>query len=129
MHGLSVPLGKLGYHLPRTLSSAIASRSLSDDPGETHPPFRIREQIQSRAQLDNERSRQRNSQRMRGEPPRPIFRIGGSLIQSTASENGVGLQTIDAVKEGTLHNVEPPEKNLIHNDQAGSKKPSTFEVT
>ena len=30
VHGLSIPIGKVGYHLPRTLSGAISD---SDEPG------------------------------------------------------------------------------------------------
>ncbi|KAF6237902.1 hypothetical protein HO173_004103 [Letharia columbiana] len=112
VHGLSVPLGKLGYHLPRTLSSAIASRSISQDPEEPRPPFRVHEQIQNRPQLNYQSNRSRNSPRTREEPPRPVFRIGGSIIKSTTFENGVGLQTIDAAKERIHYNVDSPE--LIH---------------
>ena len=102
VHGLSVPLGQLGYHLPRTLSSAIASRSLSENPDEPRPPFRVGEQLQHRAQLIRQSHRSRNSQLTREEPPRPVFRIGGSVIQSATSENGIGLQNVDAAQERSL---------------------------
>ncbi|CAD6592126.1 MAG: hypothetical protein ASARMPREDX12_005670 [Alectoria sarmentosa] len=104
VHGLSVPLGKLGYHLPRTFSSAIASRSISEDQDEPRPPFRIREQIQNRAQLNH---RPRDNMRTRAGPPRPVFRIGGSIIQSATSENGVELQTIDAATQRRVAPIEP----------------------
>ncbi|EXJ80066.1 hypothetical protein A1O3_08352 [Capronia epimyces CBS 606.96] len=32
VHGLSVPLGKLGYHLPRTMSQALSSEREEDEP-------------------------------------------------------------------------------------------------
>jgi hypothetical protein len=40
MHGLSVPLGKLGFHLPRVISTAISSERVSRAPSEAisdHP--------------------------------------------------------------------------------------------
>ena len=116
MHGLSVPLGKLGYHLPRTLSSAIASRSMSEDPDEPRPPFRILERIQNRTQPDHQRNSPRNSQRAREEPPRPVFRIGGSIIHDTASENAIELQTTKAAREIVPRNHESSEINLSRDD-------------
>ena len=32
VHGLSIPLGKLGYHLPRTMSSVLSSEREDDEP-------------------------------------------------------------------------------------------------
>lgn len=74
MHGLSVPVGKLGYHLPRTLSSAFVSHSASADPEEPQPPFRLQERVNV--------VRQDRDRRAPEEPPRPVFRIGGSIIQT-----------------------------------------------
>ncbi|MCJ1392705.1 hypothetical protein MMC18_005576 [Xylographa bjoerkii] len=77
VHGLSVPLGKLGYHIPRTISSAIESREV-DEP----EPFHIREHVQqTEEQILRQRHRRPTEQRGRDEtPPRPVFRIGGSVI-------------------------------------------------
>ena len=78
VHGLSVPLGKLGYHLPRTISSAIESRDL-DQP----EPFRISEHVQqSEDQILRHRRRLPKEPRAPdASPPRPVFRIGGTLIR------------------------------------------------
>jgi sodium/hydrogen antiporter len=73
VHGLSVPLGKVGYHLPRTISSAIASRDV-DEP----EPFHIRGRSESRSQL---RFRQG-----RATPQPQVFRIGGSVIPENSQE-------------------------------------------
>ena len=117
MHGLSVPLGKLGYHLPRTLSSAIASRSISEDAAdEPRPPFRILERIQDRTQSDHQRNSPRKSQRAREEPPRPVFRIGGSIIHDTASENALELQTTEAARERVPRNHASSEINISRDD-------------
>ena len=84
VHGLSVPLGKLGYHLPRTISTAIVSRSGSEDPTEP-APFHLRERIATSSPTVHQNQRTRNEQRSRLEPLRPIFRIGGSIIPSDSS--------------------------------------------
>ncbi|KZF20744.1 putative Na/H antiporter [Xylona heveae TC161] len=83
VHGLSIPLGKLGFYLPRTLSSAL-------DTGEQTEPasFRIREHAEELAvvpQRENLRPRQSENSRAKGSPQRPaqpVFRIGGSVIRS-----------------------------------------------
>ena len=36
VHGLTVPLGKLGYHLPRTMSQALSSSQENDEPHMLH---------------------------------------------------------------------------------------------
>ena len=74
-----MPLGKLGYHLPRTISNA---RSRDEEEPE---PFRIREQLQSGAQVIRQGRRNRTKSRDSNDaPPRPVFRIGGSVIGAQA---------------------------------------------
>ena len=90
---------------------------MSEDVNESRPPFRIREQIQNRAQLY---PRPRNSQRTREEPHRPIFRIGGSIIHSTISEPDVRLRTVEAVKEGASYKIESPELNQAPDDRVST---------
>lgn len=93
VHGLSVPIGKLGYRLPRTLSSAFGSTHADSDPEEPEPPFRLRERVPRGAEMRLDRDR-----RIRDEPPGAIFRIGGSVIQSPRS---------DAATLGTTTSVRP----------------------
>lgn len=38
VHGLSIPLGKLGFYLPRTISTAISSERVSRSPSRTRGP-------------------------------------------------------------------------------------------
>ncbi|KAI9894816.1 MAG: hypothetical protein M1814_000035 [Vezdaea aestivalis] len=79
VHGLSIPLGKLGFYLPRTISQALTNDS--DDP----QPFRFGEAIASRS-----RSRSRGPRSGRTSPaptsvplsPRPVYRIGGNVINA-----------------------------------------------
>ncbi|KAI8630868.1 Sodium/hydrogen exchanger family-domain-containing protein [Xylariaceae sp. FL1651] len=78
VHGLSIPLGKFGFYLPRTISRTLTT------PGSTDPaPFQISNFIND---VRSPRSRSRNStgENTRAES-RPVsveraFRIGGSVI-------------------------------------------------
>lgn len=87
MHGLSIPLGKLGFYLPRTISNAIDSSS-RDEP----EPFHIGEHL--RDEVQNIRQRQHQNQLPFGRrtadnsPPRPVFRIGRSVVGERASQAG-----------------------------------------
>ncbi|ELR06183.1 hypothetical protein VC83_00736 [Pseudogymnoascus destructans] len=85
VHGLSIPLGKLGFFLPKTLSRAFPSQG-----NDEVPAFQIMDRVRtSRADILRERKK------MRGEPSRqstpnlsastlttrPIYRIGGRVIR------------------------------------------------
>ena len=82
---------------------------MSEDAYEPSPPFRILGRIQNRTQSDHQRDPSRKSPRAREEPPRPVFRIGGSIIHDTAS---VELQTTEAAREIGPPNQEPSEINI-----------------
>lgn len=87
VHGLSIPLGKLGYYLPRTIS-----RSITEDPdtGAT-APFHIGSRVNSFARrlptisssrrASEERSRVASPAASRATSVRPVWRIGGSVIR------------------------------------------------
>ncbi|KAM7206257.1 Sodium/hydrogen exchanger family domain containing protein [Rhypophila sp. PSN 637] len=88
VHGLSIPLGKLGFYLPRTISRTVTGSPSGND-GEAVPPFRVGTRVTSRFSgiLPGRRSG-RNSATDLSTPAtetsptssRPIFRIGGSVI-------------------------------------------------
>ena len=75
MHGLSVPLGKLGYHLPRTISSVIEARAIEE------PELFRSARIYNEEQPLRNRQRRRLARSLQDEPSRPVFRAGGSIIQ------------------------------------------------
>lgn len=84
IHGLSIPVGKLGLYLPRTISQAI-SRESTDVP----PAFHVDERaINPQSALQNEHhdrqpSDENASKAPSGEfPLRPMYRIGGSIIKN-----------------------------------------------
>lgn len=81
VHGVSVPLGKVGYHLPQTVSSAFSVSSEREEP----QPFAVQD-TSSDAHFRN-----RNTARRRrpGEDPQStVFRIGGSTVQPS-SDNSI----------------------------------------
>ncbi|KAI9815792.1 MAG: hypothetical protein M1827_002188 [Pycnora praestabilis] len=103
VHGLSIPLGKLGFYLPRTISQALDSSTASEP-----EPFHISDTIQqgehalhrvtsstaaaaaSRNRLGPKtRFQNSNSNGQRdpdGTPMRPVFRIGHSVMRDDGEE-------------------------------------------
>jgi sodium/hydrogen antiporter len=77
VHGLSVPIGKLGYHLPRTVSSAFSTSMERDEPGQL---FQTGERIDHARSTQGGKIRQRRNPNER--PQNAIFRVGGSVITS-----------------------------------------------
>ncbi|KAH0559948.1 hypothetical protein GP486_003532 [Trichoglossum hirsutum] len=86
VHGLTIPLGKLGVYLPRTISKALEPASRD----ESESPFRVQERVErvERAeQLHGHRQQQIQAGQLSsgGIPPRSVFRIGGTVIPSAES--------------------------------------------
>ncbi|KAL8712874.1 MAG: hypothetical protein Q9220_003082 [cf. Caloplaca sp. 1 TL-2023] len=82
-HGLSIPLGKLGYNLPKTLSRSTSSRT---DIEELQPPqqTRVRDRVERIGQMLYQKKQQQRKgpPRPREQPPQTTFHIGGSAPQS-----------------------------------------------
>ncbi|KAK4655908.1 hypothetical protein QC762_306590 [Podospora pseudocomata] len=98
VHGLSLPLGKLGFYLPRTLSRGI---SVTSDGGEFLPPIRNR-----MSTLVARRPRRNSGEELPAtEPPssdarRSVSRIGGSVIPSRPVGGELDVKTIPAGSGG-----------------------------
>ena len=107
---MSVPLGKVGYHLPRTISSAMTSREV-DQP----EPFRIRD----RAQFEEQQLRQRHRQRDSDPVAHPIaFRIGGSTIP--AHSGAIELDILPG-NEGSASATQSKGVEIIQEHPGGQK--------
>jgi hypothetical protein len=82
VHGLTVPLGKVGYHLPRTMSQALSSEREDDQPHVNlrRPPERAAHHVRRRNIQKSKEDRQ---------PIPTTFRIGighrGSSSRSTTA--------------------------------------------
>ncbi|KAF2755240.1 hypothetical protein EJ05DRAFT_442419 [Pseudovirgaria hyperparasitica] len=83
VHGLSIPVGKLGFWIPRTLSNAVTSASGSDT------PFRTRGTALENTDL-SARARRSGNTTPTGDSslPRSLYRIGGSIIRSKPGQHG-----------------------------------------
>lgn len=101
VHGLSIPLGKLGFYLPRTLSRGINSQP--SDGTDPQPPFRLGSRVNSLV------ARLPRSSRNSGELPdtvppgseRPAFRIGGSIIPGRQDGMAPGVGKLQQMGAGT----------------------------
>ncbi|KAJ6096716.1 Cation/H+ exchanger [Penicillium sp. IBT 16267x] len=112
VHGLSVPVGKAGYHLPRTLSTAITAGSTAEN---TPVPIEaIRRTHSTATPIENDASSFRSRRRRQYSSPNPpLFRLGRSKIPSPSpsqAQPGVG-QTDEP---------ERPVKLVIHEPTAGA---------
>ena len=102
VHGLSVPLGKLGYHLPRTISNAIDSQSRDiEEPA----PFHVRRHITDGGQYVRQGKAPRSMAKTPAPgdtPPRPIFRLGGTPMKtgSEGQDDSEALQELSRTAPG-----------------------------
>lgn len=101
VHGLSIPLGKLGFFLPRTLSRAFTS-SQGNDSGDSFPTSdRIRTNtIGVLRQRSRRTSGQSTPTRSGSTSVRPIYKIGGTVIHD-GSEARTPVQSADSGVPGT----------------------------
>ncbi|KAK4933983.1 hypothetical protein LTR28_011028 [Elasticomyces elasticus] len=89
IHGLSIPLGKLGIYLPRTISAAISlDRSSSNDPDDP-APYHLRENVTSEEHSLANRFRRR--------------RTGTTEMSSTLSSSTGPLHRLGRVIRNDLH--------------------------
>ncbi|KAK7948310.1 Sodium/hydrogen exchanger family-domain-containing protein [Apiospora aurea] len=90
IHGLTIPLGKFGVQLPRTISRSLKSPS---DEGGSETPFRVRGRVSNLLPPFRAKDTARNPSELNSPAiPRsatsapPLFQIGGSIIP--ADNNG-----------------------------------------
>jgi len=97
VHGLSIPLGKIGFFLPRTISRAFTSQANSE------VSFRVGEQVRTSTSGVRRRNRDTSGTNSRATSARPIYRIGGTVIPTAATsatalpDQPSGLSTPPAV--------------------------------
>lgn len=103
-HGLSIPLGKVGWYLPRTVSS-LGSRSMSrasSADGDASPAFHVNRGNASSIEVGSTQDR-----------PHQIFRIGRAVIKNPRGKSKSGSQSRDGTpgtqtpKERTADNAKP----------------------
>ena len=79
MHGISIPLGKLGFYLPRTISAAVSTERISRR--STDEPTPIGEETMSGSSaLASRFRRYREDTGSSSSLPRSFYRIGRSMV-------------------------------------------------
>lgn len=73
-------MGKLGYNLPRTLSTRVSNTA-------DEPSFQIQQPTVDGDEVHRQSKFRELDSRRRKSPPRPIFRIGGSVIHDKDSSD------------------------------------------
>ena len=114
VHGLSVPMGKLGYHLPRTVSQAMSTSQENDEPHiflRHYPGGRANELRNRRKKTPAERERQ---------PSSGAFQIGGGT--NTRIENNDSLQAQSlAEPPRPVHFVDTEQNTPVGGSRRNSK--------
>ncbi|EMD59191.1 hypothetical protein COCSADRAFT_255926 [Bipolaris sorokiniana ND90Pr] len=84
VHGLSIPMGKLGLHLPRTLSTALSfGRTNSSGPNDSRPSLQVPNYGTTTTDADTRINRGPGfSRSLSASLPSRVVRIGRSLIRS-----------------------------------------------
>lgn len=116
VHGLSVPLGKLGFYLPRTISTAVsterisASQSRARDDSPDEPRLRIHQQTQSSDTSRLPIFRRRATTSERGPPmgspasiswiPKSFARAGRHILSDLQRPHGNHLHDKGKTKSG-----------------------------
>ena len=87
VHGLSIPLGKVGYHLPRTLSGAIGD---SDESGPSrnseavaNEEGRLEEGRTRRIRLESDVNKTEKQEPVGISVPLTVRRMGGTIMEGT----------------------------------------------
>ncbi|USP80855.1 uncharacterized protein yc1106_08129 [Curvularia clavata] len=86
VHGLSIPMGKLGLNFPRTISTALSfARTSSTNPNDSEPPFHVQSDGTTAMATDADSRGSRTpgySRSLSDSLPSRMVRIGRSLIRS-----------------------------------------------
>lgn len=97
VHGLSIPLGKIGFYLPRTLSRSV-SVGAEPEPFQIRRDARPEERSERALELGLKKfSRSRSRGRSQEKHPRQMFPIGGRLMgplaqPPVATPNGTSVE-------------------------------------
>ncbi|KAL2016354.1 hypothetical protein VTK56DRAFT_3840 [Thermocarpiscus australiensis] len=123
VHGLSIPLGKLGYYLPRTLSRGVTT-PLSEG-RDAVPPFRLGSRVATFA-FRRSRSGQPGDATETAAPGlvRPVFRIGGSVVPGTQNEPAVTGGKVSGRPENLDTGMTVPS-SALETDLGTPSQPST----
>jgi hypothetical protein len=92
VHGLSIPLGKLGFFLPRTLSRAFTSQDNSENNSfevTDRPRTTLSGVLRERRKASRQSTPTSNSA---STSSRPIYRIGGKVIRDNGTRTPTAME-------------------------------------
>ncbi|KAG9676120.1 hypothetical protein KCU98_g9718, partial [Aureobasidium melanogenum] len=128
VHGISIPLGKLGFYLPRTISAAVSTERLSRRSSEEPTP--IGEEALSDSTLASRFRRYRaETSGSSSSLPRSFYRVGRSIVsdlhrghQETIGAKNVSAPTADLANRNISEpsNPRPLGRNLIKDTNRNS---------
>lgn len=108
MHGLTIPLGKLGFHIPRTLIQALSKEN------DSNATFHV----QNPAHTSTSHLRPRLSSEA-GQPsipvPSGVYRIGRSIIRKATSTDASRAGSRNVSKHGTPRLASPIGRKDLEN--------------
>jgi hypothetical protein len=105
-HGLSIPLGKLGLYLPRTLSRAISTDSLNQS--RFGLPISTSSGPSFNAQTSGDGSPTNTTF------PAPLWRAGRSLVSGMKSQTGSVVNSARTTRGPTPRQTSPERKSAAH---------------
>ncbi|OJK03260.1 hypothetical protein ASPACDRAFT_40583 [Aspergillus aculeatus ATCC 16872] len=97
VHGLSIPLAKAGYHLPRTISQALSTSATQEqDPIPIENISFTHSTATRNSELSHSRGRKRGAgTTSRDPPPQTFFQIGRPVVPTTSLRDQIGVGGAD----------------------------------
>ena len=139
VHGLTIPLGKLGWHIPRTISRAISSEPQSTDKADDEPvPLHLRQHAMSEeGKIEGGLARLRGRSRHRRDgadsaapkisKPVRLSKLGGTVIKDPTKSRDVSKGRNAEKRLSTDEN--PATDTQASAPQLGSAKTGSEGVT
>ncbi|KAI0137314.1 Sodium/hydrogen exchanger family-domain-containing protein [Xylariales sp. AK1849] len=133
LHGLSIPLGKFGFYLPRTISRTLTA----DDTDEPETPFHTRGRVSNILPHRRNNTEPSTPLESRSTSQRTVYRIGGTVIKdhnasgddqthipplvSESRAGGTGTNTPQGSQEGTWLPMVPNRTIRFPDEEAGNE--------
>ena len=123
VHGLSIPLGKLGMHMPRVLSQALSSDHVSrygDRPAfQVRPPTGEKDEphfpsiAHHRGKTKSRKSSLDSSVTDQSQLQRPMFKIGGSIMHDDRVSAGTKERSVTSNANQASTKLEVPGSSTL----------------
>lgn len=114
MHGLSIPLAKAGYHLPRTISQALSTSATQEQEPIPIENISFTHSTATRnSELSHSRGRKRGAGTTSRDPPQQtVFQIGRPVVPTASPRDQIGVGGADEPAR--------PVNLVTHDNEAGN---------